>query len=349
MKKFLIVFGVLLLIVGGIVLHILISGGFFREIKSGYSGNISRRIGIKGAEDLAICREDSFLIISSDDRAARFHGRHREGGLYKLDLKNPEATPVLLTGAIDFPFFPHGISMLKIDSGAYKLWVINHPRRNHTIEVFKLFGDSLVHELTLEDDALVSPNDLIAINKDQFYVTNDHQYRYGWRRIAEDYLGLALSDVRFYDGTNYTKVADDIAYANGINYDADRNLLFVASPRGFLVKVFEPKETGELTFIEDIDTGTGVDNIEFDVNGKLWIGCHPNLLAFAKYASGKADYSPSEIITIDYRAEGDYSVESVFIDEGELISASTVAIPFHEQIYIGNVMDDQMVVWNVSQ
>lgn len=306
-------------------------------------------IKMRGAEDLAISRQDSFLIISSDDRAARFHPRNRIGHLYKLDLRDSEVKPVKLTRNLSFPFYPHGISMLKLDSEIYKLWVINHPKNQHTVEVFMLYGDSLVHQKTISDEAIVSPNDLIAIDEDRFYFTNDHQCRYGWKRMAEDYMGLAISDVQYYDGNQFTKVADGIAYANGINYDSKKNRLFVASPRGFLVKVFEPDlTTGSLQFIEDIDAGSGVDNIEIDEKGRLWIGSHPNLMHFTRYAMGKVDTSPSEIIVIDYVSKSSYSVESVFVDTGENISASTVAIPFNGKVYIGNVMDERLLVWQMK-
>ena len=346
MKKALVTVGLIVLATALIVLYILNSSGFFRTIKPGFEGRISRSIPMYGAEDLAVSREDSFLIISSDDRAARFHNRKRKGHLYKLNLRIADAEPVILTEDLNFPFYPHGITMWKEDSAVYKIWAINHPLDQHTIEVFTLIGDSLAHQQTIRDPSLVRPNDLVAINENAFYLTNDHQYTHGWKRLAEDYLGLALADVRFYDGKNFTKVADDIAYANGINFDPERNLLFVASPRDFLVKVFQADLTSsELTFVENIDCGTGVDNIEFDESGKLWIGCHPKLLTFTSYAGGKSDISPSEIITIDYSGKGDYTVGSIFVNEGQVISASTVAIPFDGKVYIGSVMDNELIVW----
>ena len=53
--------------------------------------------------------------------------------------------------------------------------------------------------------------------------------------------------------------------------------------RKFLVKVFSRSTDGSLEFIEDIPCGTGVDNIEFDEEGNLWIGSHPSLLTFSAY------------------------------------------------------------------
>ena len=54
----------------------------------------------------------------------------------------------------------------------------------------------------------------------------------------------------------------------------------------------------------------GVDNIEIDADGILWVGGHPNLLRFKAYAQGKKETAPSEIIKIDYKGKGDFTVEN---------------------------------------
>ena len=108
----------------------------------------------------------------------------------------------------------------------------------------------------------------------------------------------------------------DLCSVYGINFDKKRNLVFVASPRKFLVKVFHKNKDNSLTFIEDIDCKTGVDNIEFDTEGNLWIGAHPNLLHFAAYAKGDKEISPSEIIKINYISKNNYSIEQIYVDEG---------------------------------
>jgi arylesterase/paraoxonase len=118
----------------------------------------------------------------------------------------------------------------------------------------------------------------------------------------------------------------------------------VASPRKFLVKVYKTNTDGSLNFIENIDCGTGVDNIEFDNEGRLWIGAHPNLLKFASYAKGKVEHSPSEIIRIDYRGTKNYTVESIYLEDGTTMSGSTVAAPFGDLLITGNVMDDSFLI-----
>lgn len=335
---------ILLTTLGLIVLYILQSTGFFKSIENRFDGDLLKKIEIPGAEDMQIDDDRNFLIISSDDRAALRDGHTRQGHLYKIDLQDSSLVPIRLTEGFERPFYPHGISMIKLSDSLHRLFVVNHFSGTHAIEIFDLFGDSLVHRESKRDPLMIAPNDVVALGENQFYFTNDHGYQRGFKRVLEEYVGLRASNVIYYDGISYREVADGIAYANGINFDVSRNLLFVASPRDFLVKVYKVNVSGDLEFIENIDCGTGVDNIALDSDGKLWIGAHPSLLHYSMYAGAKKEYSGSEIITIEYLNEGDYSVQSIYMSDGLDMSASTVAVPYNELIFVGNVMDKVFLV-----
>jgi len=332
-----------LLLVLAFVANVLLTTGYFRSIENKFEGKVLQKIALKGAEDITINHIDSFAIISATARQSIPKTQDEVGGLYFLDLKGIHNKPILLTADFKKPFAPHGISMLKTDS-TYTLMAVNHTLTGHSIEVFKLNGKHLIHQKTLTHPSMVSPNDIVLIDENRFYFTNDHKYIKGLGRLVEDYGGLAVSNVIYFDGENYIEVADGIGYANGINYDVTRKLLFVASPRKFLVKVYIRNDDGSLDFIENIDCNTGVDNIEFDTDGNLWIGAHPNLLRFAAYAKGNKETSPSEIIKINYRTKGDYTIEQIYVEDGSIMSGSTVAAPFGDLILTGNVMDDNFLI-----
>lgn len=325
------------------VANIFISTGYFRTIVNKFNGDIVKKIELPGAEDITVSLTDSFAIISSTRRDVYPPTEIEVGGLYFMDLKSDAFKPIHLTSSMIKPFAPHGISMIKTDS-TYKVMAVNHILGKHSIEVFDLNNGMLTFEKTLTDDSMIKPNDIVMVDGDCFYFTNDHRYTKGLGMLAEDYLGLALSNVIYFDGNNYREVASGISYANGINIDKKRNLLFVASPRKFLVKVYNILDDGSLDFIENIDCGTGVDNIEFDEKGNLWIGSHPNLLKFASYAKGNEEFSPSEIIKIEYRGKNDYLVESMYLEDGKSMSASTVAAPFGDYLLTGNVMDESFLI-----
>ena len=338
MKKFLLTLLIIVILIGGFILYIFSSTGYFREINNTESYEVIAEIPMKGAEDFTISYEDGFMIISQDDRAGRRDGKPSQGHLYYLNLDSDNFQPKKLTANYQLPFYPHGVSLLKLDSAHYQILVVNHAR-GHTIEKFELFGDSLAYMVTYKDESMISPNDVIALDKDSFYFTNDHGYTSYWGRMAENYLGVAASNVMFYDG-KYRKVADGISYANGINISMDRQQLLVASPRSFKLKYYDILENDDLVHDRDLNVASGIDNIELDSEGNLWMGSHPNLMAFASYAAGKKEIAPSEVIRV---IDGE-KVESLFENDGAFVSASSVAAAYKDLIFIGTVMDDRLVI-----
>lgn len=355
MKKIMKLLGLLFLLLIIYGAYVTTTTGFFRSIENSYSGDMVS-ITIPGAEDFAIAREAGFLIISSDDRAARRDGKETVNGLYYMDLENESYEPELIRAPNDVSLFPHGISMIPIDSNTFRLLVVNHvtsgseavssmdPNTKHSIEEYVLRDKELRFVKTHADELIRSPNDVVAIDESRFYFTNDHGSKTTLGLAAEDYLGFRRSDVIYFDGSKYHIVDTGIAYANGINYDASKDILYVASPRDFLVKTYHVLEDGTLDFQTDIDCGTGVDNIELDPAGKLWIGCHPNLLSFTSYAGGGSEFAPSEIITINYNNKDSYEVRSVFESDGSDMSAATTAIPYEGKVFVGNVMDGHFII-----
>lgn len=339
-KRTIILLFVLLLIFIG---HILISTGFFRTIVPKFERNILQQVALKGAEDIMISHTDSFALISATNRIVFPPEEEERGGLYLIDLKKKDYVPIPLTADFKQAFAPHGISFFKKDS-TYQVLAVNHTNEGHSIEVFELYGQNLKHIKTLKDAAMIRPNDVVAVGEDRFYFTNDHRYTQGIGKLVEEYAGLSVSNVVYFDAKEYKEVAKGIAYANGINYDSKRNLLYVASPRHFSVKVYAVHKDGSLSFIENIPCGTGVDNIELDLEGNLWIGAHPNLLRFNAYAKGKRQTAPSEIIKIIYREEGHYAVEKIYVDEGKAMSGASVAAVWGDLIFAGNVMDSHFLI-----
>lgn len=220
------------------ILHSFFSSGFFRKIENSHNRKILKKIELYGTEDITISYKDSFAIISSTDRKQISKDKIKKNGLYFIDLKDTSYTPVFLTKSLSKEFNPHGISLLKKDS-SYYIYAINHTANNkHSIEIFSLKNKKAIHLKTLKDETLISPNDLVVLDHNNIYITNDHYFGSKLGKLIEDCLGMAISNIIHFNGTNYNQVASGISYANGINIDISRNLLFVASPRKFLIKVY---------------------------------------------------------------------------------------------------------------
>ncbi len=343
MRTLLTILAVLVLIIGSAALYITSTTGYFSTTENYSAGKVIDTYTLYGAEDIAISRSDSFLIISATDRAQVQSDKAFVNGLYFVDLTVDEPAPVLLTESLPDDFSPHGISLYKMND-AYRIAAINHSTDGHSIEMFTWKNGALTHDKTLKDPTMISPNDLVLTSSDAFYFTNDHGHPDGFMRFLEDYGGFAFSNVMYFDGNSYQQTAEDIAYANGINYDRQRQLLYVASPRDFLIKVYNEQSPGQLGFIENIDCGTGVDNIELDEKGILYSAGHPNLLGFSSYAQGKTEIAPSEVVRIQYNNPGDFSMETIYSEDGALVSATSVACPFGDKVLIGTVMDKEVIV-----
>jgi arylesterase/paraoxonase len=346
MKKKLLIFGFIVFALAIFVLNLLNGLGQFRSIESRFSGKFVANIDLIGAEDMTASEDGGFLIISSFDRASRNAGNLIQGGLYFMDLKTDTFQVKSLAENIGKPFYPHGIDMIRLDSSRHRLFVINHVGDSNMVEVFTLYDrDSLVHEKTLTDEKMFSPNDIVAIGENEFYFTNDKNSKKTWGKFQETYLQKKRCRITYFDGENYRDVIENgMPYSNGIRYDFDRKLMYIASSRNFSVSVYNRLENGDLEFVESIPCGTGVDNIELDEEGNLWIGCHPKLLAFSNYAKGKQEVSPSEIIKITYKSLGDYEISSVFLDDGSNLSGMSTAAIYKDLIFTGNVMDDHFLI-----
>lgn len=350
MKKKLLIFALIIVGLGLFIANFLNSAGHFRTIENRFDGEILANVDLAGAEDMTTSEDGGFLIISSFDRTSRNAENLKQGGLYFMDLKTDSFQVKSLTENIGKPFYPHGLDMIRLDSNRHRLFVINHVGDTNLIEVFTLYDrDSLVHENTLADETMISPNDIVAISENQFYFTNDKHSKTTWGKFKESYLAIGRCRITYFDGENYRHVLENsMSYSNGIRYDFDRKLMYIASTRKFAVNVYNRTENGDLEFIETIPCKTGVDNIELDKDGNVWIGCHPKLLAFTSYSQGKSEIAPSEILKITYNGLGDYETKSVFLDDGTNVSGMSTAAIYKNLIFTGNVMDDHFLVLKLN-
>ncbi|MCC5866270.1 MAG: SMP-30/gluconolactonase/LRE family protein [Wenzhouxiangella sp.] len=152
----------------------------------------------------------------------------------------------------------------------------------------------------MSDALLISPNDVIAIDHERFYFTNDHGSPPGFRRTLEGYLRLPWSNVVYFDGEVFRVAAEGLTYANGINLSPDGRHLYVAEVTRSRVREYRrDPATGRLEEKRRLNIGFGVDNIEVDpVSGDLWIGGHVKLLSFVRHMNSPAVPAPSQVVRI---------------------------------------------------
>tara|TARA_B100000029_G_C17455819_1_gene916679 strand:+ start:14 stop:1051 length:1038 start_codon:yes stop_codon:yes gene_type:complete len=322
------------------------NAGVFKSIKPHFNGECNVISGIVGAEDITMLR-DGLAIISSDDRRSNMHGDNIQGGLFLYDIDNQSL--LNLTKNLEFDFHPHGLSVftkedtIYSENQIYTVAVVNHRSHEQTIEFFELIKTNLTHIKTIRNDKLVSPNDLVLINKRQFYFTNDHLTIDPTAQKFYNYLQIPRSNVVFYDGSQSIVAAKGLTYANGINISPDLKTIYVAESLGKKISIFSINNTSKkLKKIKTINVNTAVDNIEIDHNGDLWIAGHPKVLEFVKHTNDVNHYSPSQVIKISFNGKK-HNIDEVFLNDGKELSGSSVASVYNNNLFIGTVFDDKFL------
>jgi arylesterase/paraoxonase len=302
--------------------------------------------GLASSEDIVLDRERGLAFISSEDRR---NNKDSQGAIYLYDLNHGGETLTNLTTDIDFEFHPHGIDLYKTAAGPPILFVVNHRSSGHFVEKFQFSQDRLVHLQSFQDPLMHSPNDVAAVDDQRFYVTNDHRSLSDFSRTMEDFLQLARAYVLYYDGSSFGVAATGFAYPNGIALSLDRKRVYVAATIGRMITVYSRNEsTGGLSTLFAIDAGTGVDNLDVDSEGNLWVGAHPKLLTFTRYMSDPTVLAPSEVLKITWFPINKFEKSQVFLDSGSRLSASSVATIFNDKLLVGSVADPGFLVCSLE-
>ncbi len=336
------------LVVGitAVVARALIMGGMFAEVKPGFKGTCRTIGGVVGAEDLQIDRKDGLVFVSASDRRA--DPPSKADGIYTLKLGDPAATPVRIAGT-SAGFHPHGISLFRAADGSLTLMAVNHQSAAHSsINIFTVTiadGAAKLSEIgDVESDRLISPNDLVAVGKEQFYVTNDHGSHTPFGQALENYLMLPRADVLYFDGNVFKEVANGLVFANGINVSPDGNRLYVAETTSHTIQtytrdLFSGKLTPDVTFT----LPAGPDNIDVDDKGDLWVAAHTKLFGVVAYGSDPSKPSPSEIFRLPVKNGEPQEARRVYADLGKQIGAASVGAVAGGHLFIGSIFDPKIL------
>jgi arylesterase/paraoxonase len=324
----------------GFILRIAWLSGSFKTITPHFDGRCRLVDGPIGPEDVTVNQRTGVAYVSATDRRARGRGEPVGGGIWAYDLTRAESVPINLTPDADIYFQPHGISLWVEPDGRQVLFVVNHPAPGHgwpahTIEIFDVQPNTLIHRATLTDPRLVTPNDIVAVGVDRFYVTNTHAHPPGRRQTIETYLQLRGAEVLGYGRGGFRTAIPDLVFPNGINASADGSTVYVAAVTWRSVLVYDRNpQTDALTLRTEIPLDTAPDNIEVAADGDLWVGCHPKLFDVPKHTENAANLSPSQVLRVT--ADGK-TIEEVYLDEGDPISASSAAARYGNRLLIGQI------------
>ncbi|MCP4001970.1 MAG: hypothetical protein GY727_13760 [Gammaproteobacteria bacterium] len=309
-----------------------------KDIKEHFTGSCSE-IPLDGsAEDIQIDRARGLAYLSIFDRMATAKGNVAEPGtIARLDLNTnpPEVTSALNNGP---SLHPHGLSLFTEEKGQRHLFVINHPDDRSTgkdaIEHYVEFTPGVYNHMeTYKSPLITRANDMVAVGPQQFYVAQD----------VDRSSGETLTELIYFDGENFSVVADDIQSGGGINVSADNSTLYIAETNGKAVRVAKRNQIdGSIETIRSINLGTSPDNIDVAEDGSLWIGAHSNVVALAMHFIMGAN-APSQILRVDVTAE-EPAIEEVYLNAGGQISAGSGGATLGQQLLIGSITAKKVLV-----
>ena len=325
---------VLICVAGGIFLYFAVN----RDIDEHFAGQCTELELDGSGEDLQMDLERGFLYLSVFDRQAGARGEATgPGSILRIDLDADtlEAENALLTEPA--LMHPHGISLYVDADGQRHLFMINHPEDRETgQEVIERFAEDSPglyrHAESFSDPLITRANDLVATGARQFYVAQD----------TGQGTGQTVTNLVYFDGENYSVVADDIESGGGINVSADNSTLYIAETNGKAVRVATRHNDGSIETLTRIDVDTSPDNINVAEDGSLIVGAHSNLVALVMHFIVGSD-APSQVLRVDPTANP-ATVEEIYLNAGEQISAGSGAIKFGNKLVIGSITDKKILV-----
>lgn len=333
-----------IIIAGGVIIfRILNAAGYFNEVTPHFAGKCQTVEGVVGAEDMELDRATGVLFLSSQDRRPAADGTYKSGAIYLALVDKPEMSPVPLIENDD-TFHPHGLSLFVDKTDRKTLAVVNHTGTQDEVRLFDVTDTpddavKLTLRRTITHPLMRSLNDVTLISHEAFYATNDHGSETEFGKFLETWLLLPRANAVYYDGNDARVVATGFNYANGINRNIDASEIYIAEATGRAIQTFRRNlTTGELAHTHTLTLAVGPDNLDVDSEGAIWIGAHPRLLDFLAHAEDPKKLSPSAVLKVT-PAGDDTKVEEIYVNNGEQLSGSSVALHAANRLIIGPVFD----------
>ncbi|MCU0882077.1 MAG: SMP-30/gluconolactonase/LRE family protein [Hyphomonadaceae bacterium] len=327
-----------------------------------FDGTCTLVPGIAGAEDMALDRERRVLWVSSDDRRPGKEGVPGAIHAIAFDAPTLAANPVTPVGrTMDESVSPHGLSLLVAADGSRVLGVVNHPKGHldhagTTVDIYDIGEDnSLTLRRSVKVPGLSRINDIAMSGPDSFYATSESDAAQG--SLAE-LAGFILDNDRtgaiwHVAGDQATKVAGGLAFANSVALSPDGKRLYATGTIDRTLHIYDRNPaTDRLTKLDAAFLGTGLDNLDVEPDGRIWLAAHPRLMTFFGHAqTPEARFAPSQILIVEPAADGaGGKIDQVLLQDGSAaFSGASVAVRDGSRMVLGSVFSPGLQACTLPQ
>lgn len=337
---------------------------------------------LRNCEDGIIIDEDALAILSCDpgrdlwntvmgtfhaDRAAIPNGKL---WIYRYNLpENSENALVPIKFDLDgyegeFSFHPLGVEYHR-ESGT--LVVCNHHVDGSRIEVFTLTMNSksavAKHTRSIIHPLLRTPNSVVALNENEFYITNDHYFRrkdYPALTLVETYAGIPGGTVAYVNLAADPIEVKTVArgpFANGVTL-LNGTTVAVAFSAAAEVRLYNRQEDYSLQQVDAIRLRFVPDNLSTGKDGSLLIAGHPHPPSLDKNVHARTECKGADGVVPQEcwkstapswveRWTADKGLETLYVSSHEFGSSATAAKDAARNVgIVTGLYENGILVWS---
>ncbi len=326
---------------------------------------------VNGITSICGLAEPEDIVRTPNGRDLLFAQMASPGGLHFLDTDTLEVEPLFGAGAPTSEIEPtwgdadcvqppgemlgHGIHLGQLDSGEYRLLVVNHNERE-SVEMFEVIetGEDSPPRLVWRGCAEAPPqgffNDVAGLPNGDFVVTHMFDQDGGtFDLLLTLVFGRPSGHVYHWSHeAGFRELPNSKGrFPNGIAVAADGKSYFFNEYLGDEVRQHDIQTGAELGRWEVENP----DNSEWTEDGKLWVASHTDsFFSYMGAISDERDGTPSHlrfaVVEIDPASE---TTRQVIELEGPPMGAGTVAVKQGDAVYIGSFLGDRIIRVPVPQ
>jgi arylesterase/paraoxonase len=273
------------------------------------------------------------------------------GTVQLLDLNLAQPAPRAAMNFDPGSFRPAGLSLLKAAGEPRRIFAISTlPDGEQTVEISaETASGGFSPETTVRDPAFRHLSAIAAIGPRAFYVVSVSNARdeLALPARSDALLRRAPATLLYYDGREAHVILSDLRHAGGLARSPDGKLLYVAETLAQSLRIYEPRSNGAVLLRGTIPLGVSPGRLTVDADGVVWIAAYPKLHALRAHAKDPSLRVPTQVLRFDPRlAFGE--VASVYANDGQALSAGTVAARWRDKLVIGALLDHKVLICQLN-